>query len=168
MTAQLPTIALDASVYCFGGERLEPGDLVTAASGNRWNGPGEPVVYLAGDIAVAVVEAGRHIGEDGQEEVRMSAWRVPVRLEDIVDLRNPSVRSALKLEEPYWFLDQARCRTVGRQLRKAGPRGFLAPSAGFPDDPERWNLVLFDVDEASLAELAERARVVGRLVILGV
>jgi RES domain-containing protein len=168
MITTLPTIALDTGVYWFGGERLQPEDLVTTADGNRWNGPGEPVIYLAGDVGVAVVEAGRHIAVDGGSEVRMSAWLIAVRLEDVVDLRSPSVRAFLGLEERHWFLDQGRCRSLGRELRSAGIRGFLAPSAGFPDDPERWNLVLFDVHDAALAGLAERAKVVGRLVVTAV
>lgn len=168
MTAPLPRITLDTVVYWFGGERLEPSDLVTAASGNRWNEPGEPVVYLAGDLGVAVVEAGRHVGEDGEAEVHRSAWRIPLRLEDVVDLRDPEVRRMLDLRDTHWFLDRERCRGLGRQLRGAGLRGFLAPSAGFPDDPGRWNLVLLDVHATVLTGLARRARVTGGLVLHGV
>jgi RES domain-containing protein len=155
-------------VYWFGGERLQLEDLVTAAEGDRWNGPGEPAICLAGDVGVAVTEAGRHIAVDGRAEVRMSAWLILVRLEDVVDLRSPGVRATLGLEEHHWFPDQARCRSLAQELRAAGIRGFLAPSAGFPVDPERWSLVLFDVQDAAMAGLAERARVVGRLVVTAV
>jgi RES domain-containing protein len=109
---------------------------------NRWNVEGEPTIYLSGDRALALVEAGRH-KDDVQP--RSVVIRVELDLARSVDLRMRPVREALQLPDDLdWILDKARTRRVAQLVRSAGPcQGLIVPSAGALDQPERWNLVLF-------------------------
>lgn len=167
MSADLPTREVDAVVYWFGATQLRPQGLVTSEGDNRWNEPGDAVVYFAGDLGVGLVEAGRHVQVGGPDGVERTAWAVPLRMDALVDLRDPDVREALGLRDRYWFLDRQRCQRISGRLRRSGNRGIVVPSAGFPDDPQRWNLVSFDTHPDSLARLVHEARAVGRLTVQG-
>jgi RES domain-containing protein len=139
-------LARDIDVLAFwqGSSRtFEPDALVTSEKGNRWNVPGQPTAYLAGDAGLALVERGRHLsGTD--EPVELVVWRLRVILDGVLDLRPAEVQRALGLEDPCWVLDRERCRGLGALLRSTDwCRALLAPSAGVPDDDDRWNLVVF-------------------------
>ncbi len=120
------------------------------AADNRWNEAGEPTVYLAGDLGVALAEYARHLREDvgfvGTPPVHERAvYEVDVRLAAILDLRDAHVRSAIGLHGgPRRFLDREVARATARFLRRTtSAEGLLVPSVAFLDEPPRWNLVVF-------------------------
>jgi RES domain-containing protein len=145
--ATLATLATDIAVTAFWRGYTDEFDhdaLVTSADGNRWNAPGEPAVYLAGDLGLALVEVGRHQPDGSPKDAAGLLWRVDVAAPRVLDLRHPSALAALGLHDRYWFLERERCTEVARWLREADAcAGIQAPSAGVPDGLDRWNLVLF-------------------------
>jgi len=120
------------------------------AADNRWNEAGEPTFYLAGDLGVALAEYARHLREDvgmpGTPPVHERAvYRIDVRVEALLDLRDPHVRSAIGLHGgARRFLERDVARATARFLRRTtAAEALLVPSVAFLDDFERWNLVLF-------------------------
>jgi RES domain-containing protein len=120
------------------------------AADNRWNEAGEPTLYLAGDLRVALAEYARHLREDmsvmsAPPVQERAVYQVDVRLETVLDLRDPQVRSAIGLHGgARRFLDRAVARATARFLRlTTSAEGLLVPSVAFLDDPSRWNLVVF-------------------------
>jgi RES domain-containing protein len=120
------------------------------AADNRWNEPGQPTLYLAGDLGVALAEYARHLRDDvglsGPLAVHERAvYQVEVRLGAVLDLRQPRVRAAIGLHGgPRRFLERDVARATARFLRLAtAAEGLLVPSVAFLDEPTRWNLVLF-------------------------
>jgi RES domain-containing protein len=120
------------------------------AADNRWNEPGEPTFYLAGDLAVALAEYARHlrldVGTSGAPPVHDRAvYEVDVRLEALLDLRDPQVRSAMGLHGGVRrFLDRGTAQATAHFIRRTtAAQGLLVPSIAFLDDPTRWNLVVF-------------------------
>lgn len=146
--------AFSASAVCSGPatDRFDVAELVTT-DGNRWSGPGEPTIYLAGDHGVALAEVGRHWEERSGDT---ALWQVDVALSAAVDLRRDDVRAATGVpEDPRWFLDRARCRDFAARFRAAGCDGLIVPSVAFLDDLARWNAVVF-VDPATPLERVVR------------
>jgi RES domain-containing protein len=129
---------------------------------NRWNRQGEPTIYVSGDAALALLEAGRHpddlIG-------RSRLIEVDLRMPSAIDLREENVRAALELTRPLdWILDRERTREIARSLRQSGScDGLIVPSAGALDQPARWNAVVFAEDRARLADLIRLIRPVGQV-----
>jgi RES domain-containing protein len=123
------------------GTDLDVSTLATT-DGNRWSGPGEPTIYLAGDPGVALAEFGRHWSPQGDET---HFWCVQLELAQAVDLRDDATRVWLGLpDDVAWVLDSYTCRAVARLLRAATRYdGMIVPSAAFLDDPTRWNAVVF-------------------------
>ena len=59
---------------------------------------------------------------------------------------------------------QDRTRDVARSLRHSGIcDALVVPSAGAPDQPDRFNLVVFADDRASVPRMIGDLRVVGEL-----
>ena len=135
----------DGSAYWQGrSEVFDIDALVTTQDGNRWNDRGQPTVYLTGDPGLTLIEAGRHIGGSADGGIDGVVWALRVEVADILDLRRADVCKALGLDEPYWFLDRVGCQGLVGALRGTGAcAGILTQSAGLPDVPDRWNLVLF-------------------------
>ena len=133
---------------------------------NRWNAVGEPTIYLSGDAALALIEAGRHPDD---LEARSRLFQVDLHIPRAVDLRDERSRATLGLPSALaWVLDRERTRGIARTLRQSGMcDGLLAPSAGALDQQERWNAVLFADDPARVAELIGRLRPDGDVVIGG-
>jgi RES domain-containing protein len=129
---------------------LDIADLVSVES-NRWSADGEPTVYLAGDVGVALAEVARH-WKPGAPAVRL--WQVRLRLDRAMDLRRPDGRAAAGVpDDPRWFLDRRRCQELAARFRRAGHDGLIVPSVAFLDDLERWNAVIF-VDRVQSLGLA--------------
>lgn len=131
---------------------LEVDGLVTTAA-NRWNREGEPTLYLAGDVGVALAELGRH---EPALARAVRIWRVRLTLDSALDLRDEATRAALGVpDDPRWYLDPDRCRDVaGRARATPGCDGLLVPSVAVLDDPRRWNAVVFaDVPGRPLAAM---------------
>jgi RES domain-containing protein len=116
------------------------------ATDNRWNLPGEPTFYLAGDRGVALAEYARHLREDvGSSDTSRALYVVELAVENVLDLRDARVRRAISLGGgPRRFLDRSVARATAEFLRHATPaEALIVPSMAFLDDPSRWNLVLF-------------------------
>lgn len=120
------------------------------AAQSRWNYPGEPTLYLAGDRGVAIAEFARHLEEERSAELRRGAveralFRLEVAVDALLDLRDPGLHRALSLDNvPYCFLDKAIARAVAQYLRRTTPtHALLVPSMAFLDAADRWVLVLF-------------------------
>ncbi len=117
---------------------------------NRWNVPGEPTLYVAGDVGVAVAEFGRHYREHrtpalGRAVTRRALYRLEVRVSALLDLRMPAARRGLGLRGgTRRVLDVGVARATAQFVRHTtSAEALLVPSIPFLDDPERWNLVLF-------------------------
>jgi RES domain-containing protein len=120
------------------------------SSGNRWNYPGEPTLYLARDRAVALAEFARHLAEDSvpglvEAVIERSVFRLELAIDALLDLRDPQIHRELSLRgAPACFLDRAVARATAEYLRRTtGAQGLFVPSIAFLDDPTRWLLVLF-------------------------
>jgi RES domain-containing protein len=138
-------------------------EALISTEGNRWNEPGTPTVYFAGDLGLALIEAGRHLPPGAEPEPR-ALWTGTVETDGIVDVRDDPRPSGGAAEE-LWFLDVARARQVAQRLRAVqGLAGLIVPSAGSPDDLSRMNLVLY-VDRLArpLQAIVREPRMIGRI-----
>lgn len=120
------------------------------AADNRWNAAGEPTLYLAGDVGVAIAEFARHLAVDRAPALASVAaartvYRLAVRVERLLDLREPAAWAALSLENaPFCFADKSVARATAQFLRRTtAAQGLLVPSVAFLDDLDRWVLALF-------------------------
>jgi len=117
---------------------------------NRWNVAGEPTLYIAGDVGLAIVEWGRHYEEDRapglvHAAVSRTVYRLDVVIERAIDLRDPRLWADLSLADaPHCFLDKGVARTTAQFMRRASTaQAIVVPSMAMLDKPDRWNLVLF-------------------------
>jgi RES domain-containing protein len=117
---------------------------------NRWNSPGQPTLYLAGDEGVLIAEWGRHFSVNRtlalqQKMVDRSVYRLHLSLDAVLDLRDDAVCRELSLEDaPLCFLDRELARAVATFIRvSTAAQGILVPSISFLDQPDRWCLVIF-------------------------
>ncbi len=151
-----------ASVYCHvpSDVEIDPGRLAERNdSADRWNEPGQPTVYLALDVGVALAEFARHAAPgDRRRLVRFDA-----ALDAVADLRpgtpasnapsRDSGRRGDREHDPapgppdHGLVDvsdrDAARRVAARFRAEPGCCGLLVPSLAFPDDPARGNLVVF-------------------------
>jgi RES domain-containing protein len=131
-----------AAIVVAGDDPWDPEQAISLR-GNRWSTDERPTAYLAGDPGVALAEAGRHFVPD--DRVQMSSlWRLRVRVERALDLRDVEVGAVLALPSDLaWILDRDRCREVGDRVRAEGIAAMTVPCAAFIDAPERFDVVLF-------------------------
>lgn len=120
------------------------------ASDNRWNVKGQPTLYLAGDIGIALAEWSRHFTRNtnptlAHVPVRRTVWRLTLAIPNVLDLRDREVWKALSLSDaPRCFLDPRISQTIGEYLRRiTTAQAILVPSVAMLDQLDRWNLVLF-------------------------
>ena len=162
MTAPDPVAAPFAATAFFAGPaslagpastRLTP-DAMRTTEGNRWSAPGEPTIYLAGDLGVALAEFGRHAPP---EPADARIWAVQVDLDAVVDMRG--------LREASSLLDRAQCGAIANGLRaNGGCEGVLVPTVAMLDRADRWNLVVFvDRLRRPLAEAIRPVEVVTKV-----
>ncbi len=117
---------------------------------NRWNAPGDPTLYLAGDEGVLIAEWGRHFAANRTPQLRQmtverSVFRLELSLDFVLDVRSEEVGNALSLDNaPSCFADVQVARATANFVRRTTEaQAMLAPSMGFLDDLERWCLVAF-------------------------
>ncbi len=117
---------------------------------NRWNDPGQPTLYLAGDAGVLIAELGRHFAIDRaptlrQATVERTVFTLRLSIEHVLDLREARTLASLSLEDaPGCFTDRELARATARFVRSTTrAQALLVPSTGFLDDLDRWCLVLF-------------------------
>ncbi len=139
----------------------EAADLISDKE-NRWNGEGEPTLYLSGDPALAFVECARH---PEALKRRSRLLEVDVEIPSTVDLRDGDVRASLGLPADLgWVLQRDRTRAISRSLRHSGVyEALIVPSAGALDQVERFNLVVFADDRTRISEMLGELRPVGEL-----
>ena len=131
-------------------EPLDPRRLVTSGGDDdRWNGPGEPAVYLAVEAPTAVAELARHLRVPlDPASARRRIVGLSIDVAGLVDLRAAVTRSAFGVDDAGVFRDRAAARSLARRIRAdTTTRGLLVPSVAFldeADDPARGNLVLFE------------------------
>jgi len=120
------------------------------SSGNRWNVKGEPTLYLAGDVEMALAEWSRHFVENTNPvlapvPVRRTVWRLSLAIPRVLDMRDGDIWTELNLTNaPHCFLDLTIAQTVGGYLRRiTDAQALLVPSVAMLDRLDRWNLVLF-------------------------
>lgn len=120
------------------------------ASDNRWNVKGQPTLYLAGDMGVALAEWSRHFVENTNPSLAMvpvsrTVWQFTLEIPRVLDLRDSNVWTELSLTNaPHCFLDLAIAQTVGGYVRRiTEAQALLVPSVAMLDRLDRWNLVLF-------------------------
>lgn len=141
-------LSRDVFVNVPGDEPFAADRLVSIGEPERWSGPDEPTIYLAGDVGVALAELGRHtpgLPGSGEPEQRRRLIRVRVDLDRVLDLTRVETLDALRIDGAPWaFTDPERARAIARQVRASGDcEGMLVPSVAFLDQPERWNVVIF-------------------------
>jgi len=117
---------------------------------NRWNQPGEPTLYLAGDIGVAIAEWARHIEIDRTPELEVATierivYRLRLTIDRVLDLRDPLIWAELSLDDaPIRFLDLPTARATAHFVRNTTEaQGMFVSCVPFIDQLERWCLVLF-------------------------
>lgn len=117
---------------------------------NRWNVPPEPTLYLAGDPGILIAEWGRHFPSVFDDDllrttIERSVFRLSLRLERVVDLRDPAtIAGRIPDVSPAWLTDRHLARLVARSYRATGIiQALIVPSIAFLDDLTRWNLVVF-------------------------
>jgi RES domain-containing protein len=117
---------------------------------NRWNEPGHPTLYLAGDEGVLIAEWGRHFAINRTPQLQsMTVERIPYTLElsidFLLDLRDTDVCDSLSLTDaPFCFANIAVARATAQFVRgTTQAQALLVPSMGFLDDLDRWCLVVF-------------------------
>ncbi|CAN5495072.1 hypothetical protein BH09CHL1_BH09CHL1_11410 [soil metagenome] len=120
------------------------------SSNNRWNSQRHPTLYLAGDEGVLIAEWGRHFEVDRSLDLRSrlverSVFRLELKIDVVLDLRQEDVWSELSLEgAPTCFLDLSVARATANYIRATTEvQAILVPSVGFLDQLDRWCLVLF-------------------------
>jgi RES domain-containing protein len=117
---------------------------------NRWNEPGSPTLYLAGDEGVLIAEWGRHFANNRtaqlqQMTIERNTFSLELAIDAVLDLRDADVCNSLSLDNaPYCFADIQVARATAHFVRRTTEaQALLAPSMGFLDDLERWCLVAF-------------------------
>jgi RES domain-containing protein len=117
---------------------------------NRWNEPGLPTLYLAGDEGVLIAEWGRHFATNRtaqlqQLTVERSTFCLELAIDAVLDLRGDDVCAALSIANaPYCFADIGFARATAHFVRSTtDAQALLVPSMGFLDDLDRWCLVAF-------------------------
>lgn len=120
------------------------------APNNRWNVAGEPTLYIAGDVGLAIAEWGCHYEEArvpglAHDTVERTVYRLDLVIERVLDLRDPQLWAALSLADaPFCFLDQGVARATAHFIRHtSSAQAIFVPSAAMLDKLDRWNLVLF-------------------------
>lgn len=120
------------------------------STGNRWNEPGQPTLYLAGDEGVLITEWGRHFDIDRSRALRTAStdravYRLTLTIDRVLDLRDPETWSTLSLSDaPGCFMTIGIARATAQFVRTTtAAQAILVPSIGFLDHLDRWCLVLF-------------------------
>ncbi len=105
------------------------------ASDNRWNVKGQPTLYLAGDMGVALAEWSRHFVENTNPAlatipVKRTVWQLTLNIPRVLDVRDSAVWTDLSLTDaPHCFLDLAVAQTVGGYVRRiTDAQALLVPS----------------------------------------
>jgi RES domain-containing protein len=102
--------------------------------GGRWNPPESfSTLYLALARDTTIAEFNRLAARQGrspEDFLPRRMYRYEVVLSAVVDLRDPSSRARLDLDEAALRSnDAAHCRKVGATVHRLGLEGILAPSA---------------------------------------
>ena len=152
LSARLMPWAGDAFRHISAGARFDVLDFRFAgrSAENRWNEPGHPTLYLAGDEGVLIAEWGRHFAVNRSPALQhltleRAVYRLTLALDHVLDLRSPYVWGLLSLEDaPGCFADVGVARATAHFVRRTtAAQAIFVPSIAFLDQPERWCLVLF-------------------------
>lgn len=165
--------AHDGPAYCHvpGDGPIDLDKLAGGDDGNeRWNDPGQPTLYLAGDVGVVIAELARHLDPAGSldGDATRRLLRLHVAVDRLLDLREPQVRRALDApDDRRAFLDRAVARrTAGAARSRPDVLGLITPSMAFLDRPARHNVVVFvDRVEGGTRGIVVDCSVAGRVAL---
>ena len=152
LSAHLAPWSGEAYRHIPAGSRFDVLDFRFAGRGpdSRWNDPGAPTLYLAGDEGVLIAEWGRHFtvnrtSDLQRETVERNVYRLALSIDQLLDLRRPAVWQELSLENARsGFLDIGVARATANFVRQTtAAQALLVPSMSFLDQLDRWCLVLF-------------------------
>lgn len=152
LSAHLARWSGDAFRHIPGGTRFDALDFRFAgrSTENRWNEPGHPTLYLAGDEGVLIAEWGRHFAVNRtpslqQATIERAVYRLTLTIDYVLDLRSPEVWKLLSLADaPVCFTGIEIARATAHFIRRTtAAQALLVPSIGFLDQLDRWCLVLF-------------------------
>jgi RES domain-containing protein len=152
LSAYLTRWSGDAYRHVPAGAGMDVLDFRYAGRGaeNRWNEPGHPTLYLAGDEGVLIAEWGRHFAVNRTPAlqnavVERAVFRLTLEIDQLLDLRAPEVCRALSLTDaPACFTDIGVARATAHFIRRTtAARAMLVPSIGMIDRLDRWCLVFF-------------------------
>ena len=137
---------------------------------NRWNEPGHPTLYLAGDEGVLIAEWGRHVAVNRSPAlqnltVERAVYRLTLEIDHLLDLRNPEVWTLLSLTgAPTCFTSTGVARATAHFIRgTTAAQALIVPSIGFLDQLDRWCLVLFLEKRSEPASFVANVTPCGRL-----
>lgn len=119
---------------------------VGSKRGNRWNEPGDPTLYLAGDPGVLITEWGRHLQDYGETvTTKRDVYRLHMSIKSLIDLRSADVRKAYAFGlGPETMTNVELAQSIANRVRRTTTaQAMLVPSIAFLDDLTRWNLVVF-------------------------
>lgn len=150
----IPTITVRRTGFCHAPSGPFDLERLPGRGGERWNDAGAVTAYLALRPSVLLAEWARHLDPGGLPP-DTQCWSVDVRLEDVVDLRDASIRGALGLPvDLAWVLDTAQTRDVAATLRYLHRvSGLIVPSAAFLDQPHLGSVVAFLDREADIRDV---------------
>lgn len=137
----------EAPAFCHipGDAAFDPSALAgDGDDGDRWNEPDQPTAYLAGDPLTAIAELARH-ADPGTPTMR-TVVRVRLGPIDLLDVRRDAVCAALGRppSEGLPGLDRDDARAMSRVARVSRVAdGLIVPSMAFPDQLDRFNVVVF-------------------------
>jgi RES domain-containing protein len=152
LSAHLEQWRGDAYRHIPAGSQLDVLDFRHAgrSAENRWNEPGHPTLYLAGDEGVLIAEWGRHFAVNRAPAlqnlaVARAVYRLTLEVDRLLDLRKPEVWALLSLAgAPTCFTSTGVARATAHFIRgTTAAQALLVPSIGFLDQLDRWCLVLF-------------------------
>jgi hypothetical protein len=111
---------------------------------------GERTLYLATYKSVALAEFSRHMKVDRSTGLlsgvlEREIYRLNLTLKATLDLRNPKVCAALARSDApaCFFADKKIPRAIAAFIRGTTTvEAIIVPSIAFPDDMEKWCLVL--------------------------
>jgi len=135
-----------------------------ASTGGRFNPPGTSALYLSLGYESAIIEAQQ--GFPGKFQP-LTICSYSVELDNIADLRDPTVRDHFQISEQAmacgWAMyavsgDKAPSWAIAEALRSKGACGILVPSYANNAKANATNLVLLQWDQASVKAIDDDNR----------
>lgn len=111
----------------------------------RWNRKGEKAYSVACDPAVSATEFARWLKTEAGAVTpnARDMFELEIKLERVLDLRDPQVQAALGIAGITDFSPWDHCQAFASMARISDAEAMLVPPMGTLDKPETWNLIVF-------------------------